>query len=467
MSESPTGRAPGRSGRVRVRGVIALTAAAAVLIGALAWFVDGPPHDYVALAVLAILASATRVLRVRIVNQVALAASGIVSLASCVLVGPFGSALIMVVAILVERSRGAWQVKVFNGSLGVVLGALGGLVYLWSGGPRDLTTVTGPMEVIWRVGGPFLVASLAFSVVNFAWVALIVWVDAGEPFKAVFRSLLTTSGLAQMGYSVIGLLLIVLWVPAAVGPFSAVLILVPLFVAHWAFVQYAEEQRAHERTLAALVTAGETRDPYAEGHGERVAKIAVLIGDGMGLSPAQKSALRYAAILHDIGWLGVRNTAVRHGSLPDANDREMIRGHSGAGVALLRDISFLQDSLDGIGHHHERWDGRGYPDGLAGEDIPIASRIIAVADAFDSLTRARPGWPALGVEAALVTLTERAGTHLDPGAVAVLTRVIERHTLAAAEPPTESGPPQWHHDDPAMSDLLAALTQPVDGAEVR
>jgi len=145
MSESPTGRAPGRSGRVRVRGVIALTAAAAVLIGALAWFVDGPPHDYVALAVLAILASATRVLRVRIVNQVALAASGIVSLASCVLVGPFGSALIMVVAILVERSRGAWQVKVFNGSLGVVLGALGGLVYLWSGGPRDLTTVTGPM----------------------------------------------------------------------------------------------------------------------------------------------------------------------------------------------------------------------------------------------------------------------------------------------------------------------------------
>ena len=131
-------------------------------------------------------------------------------------------------------------------------------------------------------------------------------------------------------------------------------------------------------------------------------------------------------------------------------------------MALLSDIAFLQESLDGIKHHHERWDGRGYPDQLVGSDIPLASRIIAVADTFDSLTRGRPGRSALPSNRALQVVESRAGTQLDPTVVAVLARVLERHTWALADPPPEDGgAPLWDHDDPVISDLLAGIDRPT------
>jgi HD-GYP domain-containing protein (c-di-GMP phosphodiesterase class II) len=129
------------------------------------------------------------------------------------------------------------------------------------------------------------------------------------------------------------------------------------------------------------------------------------------------------------------------------------------GATLLDDISFLQDSLEGIKHHHERWDGRGYPSRLAGDAIPLASRIIAVADALDSVTRGRPGHDALPIVSALQDLQLRAGSHLDPAVVAALARVVEsspsqlREVLGLG---SDDGPP-WDHDDPSVSDLLAGL----------
>ncbi len=465
---SPVTAGPAAPQARRVGVAIGVVVGVAVTLMAVSWVMDGPPHDYLALGVLTVLTLATRVVRVRLVQRVAVAASGIVSLASCVLVGPLGSALMMASAILLERGSAAWRVRLFNAAMGAILGTVGGLAYSLAGGPRDLRLIAGPTEIIWHVGAPFVVATVLFSLVNFASIAMIVRLDGGESFRTMFFAMLSTSGLAQMGYGVVGLLFVVLWVPAQVGPFSAVLILLPLFVAQWAFVQYAEEERAHERTLATLVAAGETRDPYAMGHSERVAKLAVLLGEGFGLGPAQAEALRYAALVHDIGWLGTRSSSSSVSEIPGSADRDLIRGHPAAGVALLADISFLQDSLDGIRHHHERWDGLGYPSGLAGQDIPLAARIIAVADAFDSLTRGGPDRPALPGPAALAQLEARAGTHVDPSVVAVLSRVLERHTWEVGERPTATaGVPAWDHDDPAMSDVMSGLTRSPAAGEAR
>ncbi len=443
----------------RVNAVIAVALVAAVALTLAGWLYDGWPHDYVALAVLTVLTLVTRVVRVRVVERVAVAASGIVSLASCVLVGPVGSAVMLVMAILIDRGSTRWPARLFNAALGAILGSVGGIVYLLLRGPRDLTSVSGPGELLWHVGVPFFATSLIFSLVNFSSIALIVRVDSGESFRSMFFAMLTTSGLAQIGYGVVGLLFVILWVPAHVGPFSALLILIPLFVAQWAFVQYAEEKRAHERTLAALVAAAETRDPYAVGHSERVARLAVLLAEGMGLGPAQIESLRYAAMLHDIGWLGARATRADMGDVPDTSDRDLVLGHPNVGATLLDDISFLQDSLEGIKHHHERWDGRGYPSRLAGDAIPLASRIIAVADALDSVSRGRPGHEALPIAAAVQDLQVRAGSHLDPGVVAALARVVESNPSQfqnAQSLGLADGPP-WDHDDPSVSDLLAGL----------
>ena len=190
---------PGPRAR-RVNAVILATLVVAVLITTLAWALDGVPHDYVSLAVLTVLTLGTRVVRVRVVERVAVAASGIVSLASCVLVGPVGSALMMATTILLERGAAGWRARLFNASMGAILGSVGGLTYLLAGGPADLTTISGPGELMVRVRGPFLVASLVFSLVNFASIAMIVRVDSGESFQSMFLAMLTTSGLAQMGY---------------------------------------------------------------------------------------------------------------------------------------------------------------------------------------------------------------------------------------------------------------------------
>ena len=124
----------------RVNAVIVATLVVAVLMTTLAWVRDGAPHDYVSLAVLTVLTLGTRLVRVRVVERVAVASSGIVSLASCVLVGPVGRALMMAASILLERGTAGWRARVFNASMGAILGSVGGLTYLVAGGPADLTS---------------------------------------------------------------------------------------------------------------------------------------------------------------------------------------------------------------------------------------------------------------------------------------------------------------------------------------
>ena len=128
------------------------------------------------------------------------------------------------------------------------------------------------------------------------------------------------------------------------------------------------------------------------------------------------------------------------GPTPTGDELASIARHPEHGAALIEEIAFLRDSVEAIRHHHERYDGRGYPDGLAGTTIPLFARIIAVADAFDSLTSDRPGRAALTVEQACAQLRERAGTQLDPMVVSALERVLERHTWTPHEAAFESMP---------------------------
>jgi putative nucleotidyltransferase with HDIG domain len=270
--------------------------------------------------------------------------------------------------------------------------------------------------------------------------------------------MLGTSGPAYVGYGLIGFLFVILWVPAGVGPASALLILAPLFVARWAFVQYGDEQRAHERTLSALVAAVETKDLYTRGHSERVASLCDLMAGSLALSHQDTEALRFAGILHDIGKLAFPTRVLRRADQPSDEDLASIATHPQRGVEMVRDIDFLSGSTDAILHHHERMDGTGYPAGLRGEEIPLLARIIAVADAFDSLTTSRIHRDACSVPEALAQLHERSGTHLDPVVVAALERSLVRHDWE----PTKLEPTlmvtagrAFDHDDPAASDLMA------------
>jgi HD-GYP domain-containing protein (c-di-GMP phosphodiesterase class II) len=268
--------------------------------------------------------------------------------------------------------------------------------------------------------------------------------------------ILSTSVVSYLGYGLIGLMIAVLWNTQLSG-FAAVLVLLPLFVARWTFAQYAQQQAAYDATVRTLVQAVETKDYYTRGHSERVSKASVMIAQQIGMREDRVTSLRYAGILHDVGKLGVPTRVLqKSGPLTEA-EFQAIQLHPVRGLEMVREIEFLGEAYSGIMHHHERLDGRGYPMGLAGDEIPEFARVISVADAFDSMTSTRSYRAARSVEEALEELRSCAGTHFDPLMVRALLRAVAEHGWEPAETPapqpTDEGAEvaRFDHDDPTAT----------------
>jgi len=396
-------------------------------------------------------------------RRTGLSFTSIVSLTSVALLGPFGAAVVGAVAHLLELNKHPFQVRVFNSGMTSAFGAVGGFVYVLTGGAIGAIGVRGVGPILMHVGAPLMLADVVICLLNALILSGIVRLTQGTPIRRFVLGMLGTSGPSYVGYGVIGLLFVILWVPAGVGPASAMLILAPLFVARWAFMQYGDEQRAHERTLSALVAAVETKDLYTRGHSERVAILCNLMASSLALNQQDTEALRFAGMLHDIGKLAIPTRVLRKDAGVSDTDLATIASHPERGVDMVREIDFLQDSFEAILHHHERMDGCGYPDGLGGDDIPLFARIISVADAFDSLTASRSHREAYSVEEAVAELHRRAGTQFDPVIVASLERGLARRKWRTTqlEPRLMATAGRaFDHDDPEASDLMAGLAGP-------
>ena len=459
----------GRSTTASVLSHAVSTYIAAVVLGAvglavLGWWIDPlDGDDVVALVVLCVMSILSESVRENEVGvRTGLSFTSIVLLSSVALVGPFGAAVVGA-ATLLAVNKDRLQVRVFNSGMTSAIGAVGGFVYLLAWGAERVSDLSGAGPLLLHVGVPVMVADVAQCLSNAVILSGVVRLTQGTPIRRFVPGMLGTSGPLYVGYGIIGFLFVVLWIPAGVGPFSAVLILAPLFVARWAFVQYGDEQRAHERTLSALVAAVETKDLYTRGHSERVALLCNLMASSLALNQQDTEALRFAGMLHDIGKLAIPTRVLRRaGEISDA-DLVRIATHPERGVEMVRDIEFLEGSIEAIRHHHERMDGRGYPAGLRGEEIPLFARIIAVADAFDSLTTSRSHREAYSVEEAVAELHRRAGTQFDPVIVASLERGLARRKWRTTqlEPRLMATAGRaFDHDDPEASDLMAGLAGP-------
>ncbi len=148
----------------------------------------------------------------------------------------------------------------------------------------------------------------------------------------------------------------------------------------------AQLQQAYEASLIMLANAIELRDKYTRGHVDRVMEFTVLIAEQLGLNSMQISSLRFGAILHDIGKIYIREGVLRKAGPLNHQEWGEMKRHAEIGANLLRNIPYLSGAIPIIRYHHERWDGQGYPDGLAGEEIPLGARIVAVADTYDAMT---------------------------------------------------------------------------------
>ena len=346
----------------------------------------------------------------RTARQTKWSPSSSATLAAVVLLGPLAAALVGATSLASMRRHLHLPERLFNGAMHALAGFAAGEAYLLLKGPVGFPHPEQFQKIIIA----FAAAAVVHVALNHGLIYGIYRLNraSNQPGQDALESSLPLLVASDLGYACLGLVIASLW--QVMGWFSALIVLVPLFIARWAMTQFAEQQRAYAATMNALCQAVETKDYYTRGHGDRVSKGAVMIARRIGMSSDRTEAIRFAGMLHDIGKLGVPTQVLQKTGALTEDEYAAIQLHPMRGLEIVREIGFLYEALNGIMHHHERIDGRGYPMGLAGHEIPEFARVIAVADAFDSMTSTRSYREAKSMDLAVGELRHGAGTQFDP-----------------------------------------------------
>jgi putative nucleotidyltransferase with HDIG domain len=268
-----------------------------------------------------------------------------------------------------------------------------------------------------------LAASFAHSFVNHALVAGVVALSSSERFLGAFRSI-GPALMMQIPYVGIAVLAVVLL--HAASPWALLLMAVPTLIARHGLLAFQRLDESYDGLVKGFVKAIEIKDLYTRGHSERVAELSVLVAEELGVPYAERRLTRYAALLHDVGKVGVPLCVINKPGPLDDGEFAAMKRHPTIGAEILHDIDFLAPAIDIVRYHHERLDGRGYPHGIAGDELSDIVRIVTVVDAFDAMTSTRSYRRALDVEAALTELRRCAGTQFDAVKVEALAAVVER-----------------------------------------
>lgn len=333
------------------------------------------------------------------------------------------AALSAIVTQLTLNGRALWKV-VGNSSLVVVSVGSALLAYTALGGE------VGDKHDVRLIA--FFAFALVFFLTNTVVVSGLYAVRNGSPFFRVFLQVIGPGGI-NLVYgllaSPIAIFAVYLYQRLYVG--GLVLITLPLLLIRYSYVSKIQLQQSNRDLLKVLIKTIETRDPYTSGHSLRVSLLARIIAEDIGLSPKQVEIVETAALLHDIGKIdSVYAEIIQKKEALTDEEHRVIKTHAVKGAELLRNLtSFSEDVIRGVRHHHERYDGKGYPDGLRGNDIPIASRIIMICDSIDAMLSDRPYRSALTIEDAQHEIRRCAGSQFDPHIVDV---VLRRNTLQKA-----------------------------------
>jgi hypothetical protein len=384
-----------------------------------------------------------------VAGQSAWSPSSSATLAAVVLLGPVGAALVGAISVLSPRRNLLLAERIFNGAMYALSGFLAGKAFVALHGHVGVPSPASFGVIVW----PFAAAAVVHVLANngLLWGVLQLTANqAGPRRRSRPESRLPLLLVSDLGYAALGLVIAALW--WVMGPFAAALVLVPLFVARWAMGQFFEQQQAYSATMAALCQAVETKDFYTRGHSERVSRGSAMIARQIGMRADRAEAIRFAGMLHDVGKLGVPTKVLQKTGVLTEEEYAAIQLHPMRGLEIVREIGFLNEALTGIMHHHERIDGRGYPMGFAGDEIPEFARIIAVADAFDSMTSTRSYRQAQGIDEAIKELRKGSGTQFDPALVDAFVAALRREPWQLPDPPSAPLDREMvtaqDHDDP-------------------
>jgi diguanylate cyclase (GGDEF)-like protein len=430
------------------RGINMFVAVVAALgaIGGLAGLAFGSIGDLAGLALIVALVTAGQVLASDVLDRGTISISAVGSLAGAALFGP-SAALPLAVAVCVAEwlvHRTAVRKMAFNAGVLTLSALAGALVYAQLPSSLWLYTSLGAL------------AGIAYYIPNIGLLTTVIALETSDRWSDVLRARFRWLLVYYAMYGIVASTLAAAY--GLEGALGLIVFAAPLALVRKAqadYIRHAESSARKLREAATIIqhqnetlveansllrsratdameslaAAIDARDAYTAGHSRRVQRIALAIGREVGLDGAELDAVSFAALFHDVGKLGVSDDVLlKVGPLNEADWWE-IRRHSEEGERIIAHLGFLADSTPAIRHHHERFDGSGYPDGLRGEEIPVGARVLHVADAIDSMLSSRVYRPALPLEQALGELAKGCGSQFCPRCTDALHRAIRSGVL--------------------------------------
>jgi putative nucleotidyltransferase with HDIG domain len=372
----------------------------------------------------------------------------LIPFAGAVLVAPHSTTLLLVLGaeLLAQAVQKRPWLKLGFNLAQVTLGlAIGILAYRALGG-REFAVVANKSFISTLTASVLPASGLVLSVlvINALCVSAVISVTSGKRLVEVWAS----HTRATIPYFVITVLVSIYltWLSVHLGAFGTAGMAIPLIAVRQLYRTTLELTTVTEELLDLMVAAIEARDPYTSGHSQRVARASEVIARSIGLSSRETERVTVAALLHDVGKIDERFAPIlaKEGRLTP-EEWQIMKEHPVRGAALVGLLSSLQDIVKPVRHHHENWDGTGYPDGIAREAIPLASRIIMFADTLDAMTTDRPYRKALSLTEARAEFLKFRGRQFDPSICdRILTpavweelyNVLDKSQAAIPSPPT-------------------------------
>lgn len=344
---------------------------------------------------------------------------------ACILLfGPGIAAYVVIIGEIISGfiflKNNPWYKVMFNSAQQTLAVGISGLVFQVMGGR------------IWDISLeniiPLSTTALTYFIINITAVTLILafiqnispWGMWLTNFKWLASNYIT---LAPMGF-------LMAYVYRHIGLLAVTLFFIPLLLARYIFKSYMDMREVYLDTLTALVSALDAKDSYTRGHSERVAAYAAEIAREMKMSEDQVEVIQHMALLHDVGKIGIHDRVLNKTGRLENHEFELIKRHSEIGAGIIKEISDLGHAKDYILHHHEKYNGAGYPAGLRGKHIPLGARIITVADCFDAMTSSRPYRDGMDLRQAILELQMGSGSHFDPKIVDAFVRILERDDVS-------------------------------------
>jgi putative nucleotidyltransferase with HDIG domain len=310
-----------------------------------------------------------------------------------------------------------WYKIVFNMAQYTLSAGIAGMVYQGLGGVVGLVNISDYII-------PAAICAIIYFFINSNLFMIVVSLSEEVSILSVWKKQIRGTLATYIALVPIGFIMALVY--TSIGVWGIILFFFPLFLARRSFELYTKMRKVYLDTIRALAAAIDAKDPYTKGHSERVAETSVALAQELNLSDRDIEDIEYTALLHDIGKIGIADKILgKKGSLTN-QEYEKIKEHTIMGANIIEPVDFLKNSYMAIYHHHEKYNGNGYPDGIKEEEIPLSARIIAVADACDAMGSDRPYRKKLSKDKIIREIKEQSGKQFDPKVVKAFLAIFER-----------------------------------------